>query len=388
MLHREPITSEACIPHFQQVRRLTISLIASVSANVILFALLIYGFGGGFLLSRCETSGRLWCTDPTSLTDGRTMGEALYVLGHMLPEQLVGRMNSKHQIEEGITERDLALGCLISLHYFDIAKALHGSTLPKAHQHTCSDRQIVCYPGLSDAQFAQIVDFLNSERWPLTSEGLFLALQRPSTAQDPTLMEAFFLTPEFLTLQRLFTRAESSVDRATILEPLLEGTWQMFQSFYQAALQVNETSPALRRRLLLSYVQAGSKKATYLLLKSDGLYASRNFDDPTVLMLLNNMDRATPEAETFVAELVHSPRTEQVLEQAQQLCSKALVAAVKEIEEKRPKAQPAREKIYVVQRGDSLWKISKQTKVSISELKAHNHLDSDLLRPGATLRIP
>lgn len=370
-------------PQLTHVRRLTLSLIVSVSLNAILIAFIVYGMGGGFLLSRQEVGGRLWNIQHIPLAEDRTHLEVLDALSHMLPEQLVAKLGDSQLIEGVYSQRDLALGCLVSIHHFDIARALHGSRLPQERQISLPENRIVAiYPGLNDKQFDQIIAFVNHERWPLTPEGLFLALKQPSLRADTSLAESFCLTPEFLTLQRLFSRADAPVERSEILEVLLQSNWEAVQFFYQATKEVNESSPALRRRMLLTYAQSGSSKASYLILKSEKTYL-RYLDDATVLTILNNLDAVTPEVETFVADLIRSPRGEQVLEVAKRLCSKALVEVVHEIEVKS-----AQEKIYVVQKGDSLWKISKQTKVPIHTLKSYNSLQSDVLKPGATLRIP
>ncbi|MDP1834396.1 MAG: LysM peptidoglycan-binding domain-containing protein [Chlamydiales bacterium] len=368
-------------PQLTHVRRLTLSLIVSVSLNAMLIALIVYGMGGGFLLSRQDVGGRLWNIQHVPLSEDRTHLEVLDALSHMLPEQLVAKLGDSQLIEGVYSQRDLALGCLVSIHHFDIARALHGSRIPQERQISLPENKIVAiYPGLNDKQFEQIIAFVNHERWPLTPEGLFLALKQPSLRADTSLAESFCLTPEFLTLQRLFSRADAPVERSEILEVLLQSNWEAVQFFYQATLQVNESSPALRRRMLLTYAQSGSSKASYLILKSEKTYL-KYLDDATVLSILNNLDTVTPEVETFVADLIRSPRGEKVLEVAQRLCSKALVAVVQEIETKQ-------DKIYVVQKGDSLWKISKQTKVPIQTLKSYNSLESDVLKPGATLRIP
>ncbi|MDZ4816630.1 MAG: LysM peptidoglycan-binding domain-containing protein [Verrucomicrobiota bacterium] len=43
---------------------------------------------------------------------------------------------------------------------------------------------------------------------------------------------------------------------------------------------------------------------------------------------------------------------------------------------------------YKVQKGDSLWKIANQFKVSIEDIKAANGLDTDKIQPGQELSIP
>jgi LysM repeat protein len=44
--------------------------------------------------------------------------------------------------------------------------------------------------------------------------------------------------------------------------------------------------------------------------------------------------------------------------------------------------------VYVVQQGDSLWKISRRFGVSVETLKSYNQLKSDSIKPGDTLKIP
>jgi len=49
---------------------------------------------------------------------------------------------------------------------------------------------------------------------------------------------------------------------------------------------------------------------------------------------------------------------------------------------------PKREKTYVVQEGDSLWKIARKYKIDIDLIKKRNGLKSDALKPGTTLKLP
>lgn len=49
---------------------------------------------------------------------------------------------------------------------------------------------------------------------------------------------------------------------------------------------------------------------------------------------------------------------------------------------------PIKPLIYVVQEGDSLWKISKRFGVKVEEIKKINHLKSDALKTGMILKLP
>jgi hypothetical protein len=74
--------------------------------------------------------------------------------------------------------------------------------------------------------------------------------------------------------------------------------------------------------------------------------------------------------------------------QGQDLPAPAAVA-VAPAKEGSPKAkQKAREKIYLVKKGDSLSAIAQRYQVSTQELKSANKLKSNDLKPGQKLRIP
>lgn len=383
MNHSEPDPA-----HLKQIRRLTLVLITSVSLNIALVGAFLYGFGGGFLLSNDSSAGRLGNVRHIPLAKDRSNEEILRSLVHMLPEQLVAKLSDTQQLEDGYTYRDLVLGCLVSVHHFDIHRALRGTRVPKERLLLVEEKQVPIYLGLTEAQYQQLAAFLNDERWPLTTQGLFLALKQPNLYSDPSLAEAFCLTQEFLTLQRLFSRAEASVERNQVLELFLQCDWPTFHGFYMAALDAQEASPVLRRRLLSAFILGGSRVATQLMLKCDGSFAAQYLDDATILAMLAHMEASGgPDVESFVSALIRTQRGDEVLQRAHQLCCQALAVAVSEVEEQRP-LKSEHEKIYVVQRGDSLWKISKQHRVPIQTLKDYNGLQGDLLKPGATLKIP
>jgi LysM repeat protein len=44
--------------------------------------------------------------------------------------------------------------------------------------------------------------------------------------------------------------------------------------------------------------------------------------------------------------------------------------------------------LYIVQEGDSLWKLSRKYNVEVDVLKRYNRLSSDNLAPSTAIRIP
>ena len=56
----------------------------------------------------------------------------------------------------------------------------------------------------------------------------------------------------------------------------------------------------------------------------------------------------------------------------------------------KPAQRPSNKKdrLYIVQDGDTLWKISRRFNVDIAILRDHNKLRNDALKPGTPIRIP
>src|SRR5262245_8555802 len=126
---------------------------------------------------------------------------------------------------------------------------------------------------------------------------------------DPTLIDAFYLTPEFLSVELLFNRSEKEVEKQELLQMLCEGEWKLLSFFTEQQRAVQDLSAARRQRFLLDYVERGNRKAAYLLLKTDGDFAAHKLDDPHVMALLRLLPHKTPEAEQFALEQLTSPRS-------------------------------------------------------------------------------
>lgn len=307
--------------------------------------------------------------------------------------------------------------------------------------------ELTVFPGLSEHHYARIVDFAATERWPLTGKGLFATLKqlrgnRPDAIRDTSLSDAFYMTQEFAAVEALFGRSSPAVERYELLDTLLQAEWSALIGFIGQQHALQDPSITRRQLFLQEYVKLGSKSAAYLMLKVDGDFALKRLGDAQVVQLLHLLDEKRAESERFALALLTSPRTDAVWQAASarlyqyageavpEKChhSAALAkfvpqhAVVPEVQPiasvKEPTATPAaprvaappsqkiasvpakplkappsliaksKDSLYIVQEGDSLWKISRRFNVDIDCLKSHNRLDSDLLKPGKPLRIP
>lgn len=424
----------------ERMRQLTKALFFSGACNIVLLCLLLYW------IIRDRPPAPYYELKPAEkkeqqapLAIDRSNAEVLRLFRPLPKDQLAAKLNNAQLVENGYTQRDLALACLIQFHHFDLNRALAGQpwveqqrTLVYGRHQDGSLAEINVYPGLSDSQFQAIISFINTEKWPLTGKGLFLLLShhlKKKESPDTTLIDAFYLAPEFLAVEMLFSRSDASVDKTELLQLLSEGDWEMLSRFAEQQRIAQDLSPARRQKFLLNYIEHGSNSAAYLILKTDGQFAARKLDDGNILRMLGMLIDKTPEAEQFALSQLMSPRGDAVWKMAAQRLydyagetppekyhhHAALARFVKKNSiitianqpppvivppikpkpvsnlpsSKQKKTTPGRGvRYYVVQDGDSLWKISRLYKVDIDKLKNFNQLQSDSLKPGTTLRIP
>lgn len=360
---------------------------------------------------------------------------------------LVSRLSNTQLVENGFTQRDLALASLIAFHAFDVDRAFAGLPAPSQKRTIAygtfrdgSPAELIVYPGLSDKYFQAALNFAATERWPLTPKGLFLALQRGDREDDDmSLQDAFFMTPEFTSVEMLFSRGEVRVGKDELLKALLEGNWEQLADFSGQQKASHDLSGARRQGFLLGLVQNKSKAAARLFLKTDGVHSIRKLDDAQVLALLELIGEKSEEGEAFALAMLDSPRSDAVRKIAatrlyeyeggvlpqgyshqeavsrfikKEAVAPKVVSAVPSLAEAKPippvrktsldatptprsvvqvpvvQKQQTKERYYAVQEGDSLWKIARRFGVDIDALRQSNKLESDVLRPGKVLKIP
>lgn len=330
---------------------------------------------------------------------------------------LLNSLGDDSQIEDGFSVRDIALSVLVHQHDLDLKRALLGQD---AEVRTLSlkkeDNSSYDYPlisGLSDVEYKLLNTFIQNEKWPQTSFGLFKKLAQGSS--DESLKNAFYLTKEFMYVDALFCSV--SVPKEILLSILLEGTWNSLEQFTKEHHEIQQFSNPLRVQFLTNYLDVASVNAARLILEIDAEYALKKLSDSQIVSLISLMDKKTQLSENFALHLAVGKRSDWVRREACRMIyhyagqelpepynyeevlsfisQKYQIAPIETFAptistsmEKEFMALSEPGKVYIVQDGDNLWKIAKKNKVHVDDLKAANHLGSDLIKVGMTLIIP
>lgn len=420
---------------FRQIKRLIIALGISGALNIVLAASLAFIIFHEkhptpyFELKPANKSAEL--NNISSYNNASTIRQ----LRKKSFNELSALLTSIKLVENGYSERDLALACLISFHHLDFNRALGGgvNALQRRQQaygkrSDGSIAEITVYPALREAQWQEILSFVASERWPQSSHGLFLNLKKQNGDPDPSLADAFALTSEFQMIHALFARSKYHVERGELLQLLLDGDWQVLSDFCSKQRSLQDLSDNRRQEQLLAYVNKGSKTAAFLLLKTDLPFAVRKLDDASTLTLLGLLQEKSSDSMKFASLLLNSPRSDAVwkmaatrlneytgvnhdshirqptacialpsvspkptikgIEKPQVIPEVVKVTAPAPVQVKKAPPFSGKDRLYLVQDGDNLWKISRRFNIDIELLKKHNRLTTNTLKPGTPLRIP
>lgn len=341
--------------------------------------------------------------------------------------QLVQKLSNSEFVENGYKIRDLSLAVLVTFHHFDLSRALLDDVQPLevrvisfGLKKDGKPAKVLAYPGLTDKQYETLIAFARRERWPLTPKGLFLNLKNAKNKSNSSLQDAFYLTPEFLSVEMLFSRSNLPLKKQEILNVLLEGSFSMLSQFTEHQKQSADLTKARRQYFLLEYIKNHSRAAAYLLLRTDGPQIVRKLDDAHIKTILSLLTHKTEEAQKFSLAILTSPRGDSVRQMAAmrlyeysgeevpekfqhevalnkflprsmslvQDKANVLTESIEVTKQPLDASKPRIDSIYIVQEGDSLWKISRKFDTDIDLLKRHNQLTSDFLKPGTTLKLP
>ena len=384
-----------------QIRKLTIALIISGTFNIALAGLFFYWYAREqpptpyFELKPAKIEKQ-----QVTLTASPYMNKLINQYKELSFETLKGQLNHVQVVEALLSKREIALACLSAFHHLDLERFLANHPLLRQKRMTITyqtnrgeQSTLYAYPGLNDKHFKEIFFFLKTERWPFKSKGLFLLLQKePKEARDATLMDAFMMTSEFLSAELLFARAEYPTDKEELLNMLLEGTWKQLSSFAEQQKIAQDLSPERRQRFLIDYFENGSKIAMYYLdreqqkTKPPLEVAEKKVEIATIGQKKNSLPSELPK--TALPPPVAEKKKSITSAKPPPLTLPDKKPLISSIPHKLPSSLKKQERTYIVQEGDSLWKISKKFNVDIDRLRAYNQLQTDALKPGKSLRIP
>lgn len=305
--------------HFSRIKKLIIALIASVAVNIVFFVLIFYwSVKERPPIPYCELKPISSLEQKSSATIDYSNAETIRYFKKMPFEWLVARLKDNQLLENGYTQRDLALACLVTFYDFDLQRALtgfawseHKRAVIYGQEKEGHSSEMIVYPGLSDKHFETLIDFAYRERWPITPRGIFHILVS-AKMPELSLVDAFFITPEFLVVELLFNRSEMPVDKHLILQTLLEGDWNMLEQFVAQQKVSQDVSPNRRQQFLIDYIQKDSKSAASLLLTTDYDFAIRRLNDNQVIQLLQFLISKNQQTESFALAMLTSPRSDAV----------------------------------------------------------------------------
>jgi hypothetical protein len=317
--------------------------------------------------------------------------------------ELVELLKDQRKLEYGYRVRDFALSALASFHEFDVERALGRGELSKRRWESLGN-SFLLFPSLSDEDFDKLQNFAKKEKWPFTAKGLFKALRKNGIEMsDPELIGYFCHTPHFVFLETLFARTNLRFKKRNILALASENSWDQLERFWLQQQENRDFSQHTRQVFLMDAIEAGSKTAAYLLLITDFDFAIQQLEDAQVVKVLDLLTVQTQEALHFATQIAASCRGDEVQQRAMQRLAEYTHKPLKEIaghfyekphqKHLRPlfrEAPPAAPdpSVHIIQPGESLWLIAKKYQLPLEVLMEANHLQSTLIQPGKTLKIP
>ena len=340
-----------------------------------------------------------------------TNQELLSVYSTLSFKELLSILEDDSFVEEGYRKRDLALASLVAFHFFNLEKAL--SSFPSQRRQLSFLNQegqekidITVFPGLSDDQFQALIQYVKTEKWPLTAQGVFFELKQGQ--QDPALLETFYLTSEFRVVEALFTRSGLVFPKEFLVLLLTQGDWDVIKELTEEQKLAQDLSSQKLKNFLLSYIKKRSLLAAKILLEWDREFVAKKLEDFDLILFLDLFPQTSPSVSLLLKDLLCSPRSDAIWRKCAEKLYGFHLLPIPETynydlvlqtffpEIPRPKqdsikvveSSPTKRRTYTVQSGDNLWKIAKKYKVSIDALRKQNKLATDKLRVGKELEIP
>ncbi len=296
----------------KKVNFLTQALILSGALNIGFFATFLYS-----VLKEKPSSTILLPVSSEKNVKEYSNSEYLSYLCSLNYRELLSLLSNKQLVEEGYTKRDLALGCLVTFHDFNIKKAVSTNFLLQRREiiffkNNDEKIEMTLFSGLSDYHYEGIIHYAYLEKWPLTSKGLYNLLKKWKKPRDKSLEQACIVTHEYEVIRTLFNANKCLISSDELLDLLSEVNFEMIDNFVKEQERSNNISDERRREFLIYCLNEKSKISAKLLLHTDFLYITKKVDDNTILNILSLLDDQTDEIEQFCVELLKSTRSDEI----------------------------------------------------------------------------
>lgn len=317
--------------------------------------------------------------------------------------QLVDLLQDDRKIEQGYRVRDFALGALAAFHDVDVERGLGKGSLAK-RRWVWEENTFLLFPGLKEEDFDALITFAKKERYPFTPQGLFKRVKAAGPENcDLDLLQVLLHTPQVVLLETLFARTHLPIQKKTLLALALEGGWEVVDVFYKEQQAKADFTDRSRGRFLVRAIEQGSKTAAALLLHTDENFVLNEMDDNQVTTLLTLLGSQSEAGLKCAQKIALSPRGDAVRDLAFKMVVEKTGKIPPELaghfyekpglKELRPvfrQAPPAAPdpRTHIVQPGESLWLIARKHHISLEKLVDYNHLQSTVIRPGKSLKIP
>ncbi len=400
----------------QRARVLTQALIISGTLNIGLLSTFIY-----VILKERQEVVSLEMQSSLAVRQSFTNDQILKSYSKCSFQDLLIRLENKEFLEDGYAKRDLALSCLTAFHYFPLSKVLGGAGLQKRgiiFQGVAPDEklEITAFSGLKDEHFEAILQFARTEKWPLTAQGIFLLLQRSTPPYDASLLESFYVTPEFHHIQALLQKSVPSIEKAVLVDLLKSGTWERLKKSLDSLRLLQNYDEESSRNFLMVYAFGfGSKVAASALLQHQAEYVLKRLKDEQLLSFFD-LDLDQKEVlESMAKDILLSPRSDVLRQKAAEYLYSAaqelmpqpynyqaalnrffpekvqqslIIQPILKVEPAQPIQILKVCRIHTIQEGDSLWKIARKYGTTVDAISKLNSLESERLKLGKKLQIP
>lgn len=306
-------------PQMRHIARLSWLLLFSLSLNALLGSFLFYWlFRERPPTPICESLPTASLEKP--LATMASSSASIQALKGLSIHELIQKLDDKRVVENGFTVRDLSLAILAGFYYFDIERALQRPLERPLEQKMLAYGQkgetLIVYPALQDNDFSRLEKFIAEEKWPFKAQGLHRLLKNEKFKGDPTLAAAFYLTPEYLSVEKLLMRAAVLPEKREILELILSSPWGQVAAFHEKQRTAVDLTDGPRRLFLINWIHNGSQPAAALLLKTDWEFSLKKLDDKTTMQILQLLKNKPEVAKKYAEQILKSPRSEIVRKSA------------------------------------------------------------------------